>query len=1020
MDQHLDPRLRPETSTSANRIAASFPIPNGTTLPLPTSTATARPSLPPLTDAYPPARPLPSPPSARRPSEISPVEENGQETKRSRACEPCRGLKVRCDFKDDAAVCRRCAKANRPCIVTAPTRKRQRKTDSKVAELERKIDALTASLQANRPDAVYRNGRRHAEHEHAEPDAHDDHDSSQHSSRSGHVEDLRAPAAAEPDASSWNPHPEILLRATPSFPHHPPLHTAQSAPLLPLPVTRPSLPPPSLPRESSTASTAFSLHSLKRKHSDGSSSARAASPDLRRAAPLRKPSTELTSPSKDQPPNLYPFLIPKPPPGHANGIPSNMPSDASRASESADGPRYEYADVIDRRRLSAEDATAIFDRFVTVLSPHHPIIVFPPATTAAEIRKTKPTLFLAILSVASGAFDPAIQKFLNKEITRVLADRIIGNGEKSLELIQALHVVTVWYWPPEHYEELKFYQLTHIAAIMALDLNLGKKVKNPRAKQSALGYWRDHPWRRTPLPDPEAAESRRAWLTCYILCATTSMSLRRPNLIRWTPYMGECVEVLESGDAVPSDRLLCQWVRLQRIAEEVGVQLAMDDPCATVRLSDWKVQCLVKEFECQLEDWRAQLPPDLDGRKVQLHAHVVNLYMHEVAMHMDHNVEEFRPPYHEEQAKGPPEPLTPTHLEGLTTCLAAIQGIITIFLSYDPDTIRILPITQFVRVAYAVVCLTKLYFTATVPNSELGKFIGRDDLKVEQNLDGLLESFRIAAEGDRCRPAAKFLMVLVMLKTWFQKQRAAATAGGTPSSKDRLAAAAGPQPSDGCDDTACLLRRSFVDALRHERSRTQTPRARPASAPGHEPEVNNHRVAAALLSHGSVNTPLELLSEVAMGDSRGGVGASCGNLSGTIATSTATAVSTMSPISRLAPPPAPTPASPAAALAIPDWYGVTTTGTPTPTPPPPPPAMTHYAHHHPESHASLGGSVGGGGVYPAAAEPSDSDANLGDGFGQAMSMTLSGEDFPSMLLDDMFFSQLMDGSQNFPDNWGGI
>lgn len=42
--------------------------------------------------------------------------------------------------------CKRCSKAGRQCIVTPPTRKRQKKADSRVAELERKIDALTATL----------------------------------------------------------------------------------------------------------------------------------------------------------------------------------------------------------------------------------------------------------------------------------------------------------------------------------------------------------------------------------------------------------------------------------------------------------------------------------------------------------------------------------------------------------------------------------------------------------------------------------------------------------------------------------------------------------------------------------------------------------------------------------------------------------------------------------------------------------------------------------------------------------
>ena len=75
------------------------------------------------------------------------------ELKRPRACEACRGLKVRCVPEPDGK-CKRCAKAGRQCVVTAPSRKRQKKSDSRVAELEKKIDVLTASLQATKNQQI--------------------------------------------------------------------------------------------------------------------------------------------------------------------------------------------------------------------------------------------------------------------------------------------------------------------------------------------------------------------------------------------------------------------------------------------------------------------------------------------------------------------------------------------------------------------------------------------------------------------------------------------------------------------------------------------------------------------------------------------------------------------------------------------------------------------------------------------------------------------------------------------------
>lgn len=87
----------------------------------------------------------------------------------------------------------------------------------------------------------------------------------------------------------------------------------------------------------------------------------------------------------------------------------------------------------------------------------------------------------------------------------------------------------------------------------------------------------------------------------------------------------------------------------------------------------------------------------------------------------------------------------------------------------DPTNIRCLPLFNFVRVAYATVVLIRIYFAACAPNSELGKVIDKDSMKVDQHLDSLLDKFREIAANDKSRPAAKLLVVLVMIRSWFHK-----------------------------------------------------------------------------------------------------------------------------------------------------------------------------------------------------------------------------------------------------------
>src|ERR1700761_2403912 len=116
------------------------------------------------------------------------------------------------------------------------------------------------------------------------------------------------------------------------------------------------------------------------------------------------------------------------------------------------------------------------------------------------------------------------------------------------------------------------------------------------------------------------------------------MSLRRPLLIRWSPYAEECLEILaNSPDAFPSDRWLCHLVRAQHIAEDIGFQFSMDDPASQLSLTDSKTQYHLKAFERQLKEWQESAPKELREKPVMKHTEaIINLYMHEIAMHHNH------------------------------------------------------------------------------------------------------------------------------------------------------------------------------------------------------------------------------------------------------------------------------------------------------------------------------------------------------------------------------------------------
>ena len=466
--------------------------------------------------------------------------------KRSRACEACRGLKVKCEPNPSGeGPCKRCAKANRVCQTTQPSRKRQKKTDTRVADLEKKIEILqrlTANINSTAVD------------------------------KTSFHEDSPTQVPYIPQSDS-----QYYSRSDPSR----------------LPITQ------------QASSGAWSTAYL------GDNTSNIQRPPLPSNEFYVKPPQHFRTSGANDEASVAP--------GKANDVKalldevdSAFPSDGDRGRPQPQA----YSDVVDRGQISVNVAEQLFLYYVDKMAPHFPAVIFPAGTSASSIRREKPTLFLAILAAAAGPLFPELQSDLTKEIMDIFANRIIVRGEKSLEIVQAIVISTLWYYPPEHFEELKFYQLVHIGAVMAIDIGMGKASRpQPSRTDPATGYLYGNRT-KPPLPDSGSVEARRVWLACYFLCCNTSMGLRRPNLIRWSNFMSESLNVLEtSPDAVSSDKHLCAWIRSQHIAEEVGYQFSMDDPFAKVSIADDKTNYALKKFENDLALWRQEVPIEARSSK---------------------------------------------------------------------------------------------------------------------------------------------------------------------------------------------------------------------------------------------------------------------------------------------------------------------------------------------------------------------------------------------------------------------
>lgn len=157
---------------------------------------------------------------------------------------------------------------------------------------------------------------------------------------------------------------------------------------------------------------------------------------------------------------------------------------------------------------------------------------------------------------------------------------------------------------------------------------------------------------------------------------------------------------------------------------------------------------------------------------------IINLYIHEIAMHHSHNIDDFRPPYGvEEDNEEEPDYITPAHIDSLIICLDSIHKAFDAFIEMPVSTLRALPTLFFVRNSYAAVALIKMFTAVSAEGSKFGSVFKPKDLKVEYYLDAMNDKMKRAAEGGQSRIALKFTLILSMLKSWQAKRAAGAVSG---------------------------------------------------------------------------------------------------------------------------------------------------------------------------------------------------------------------------------------------------
>ncbi|RAL08919.1 uncharacterized protein BO97DRAFT_472823 [Aspergillus homomorphus CBS 101889] len=161
-----------------------------------------------------------------------------------------------------------------------------------------------------------------------------------------------------------------------------------------------------------------------------------------------------------------------------DGLKTNTPP---LSESSAPGTKYNNLNV------SMKEADELLSQF-KYRTVYFPFVEVPEALSAASMAKSRPFLFFAIL-VVSAVRRPLLQRKLDEKFRRVLSERIVLHGEKSLDYVQGLLVYLAWY--PMHIRPMnnQMWQYLQILTGMISDLKLDHKLQDTAMRNSCLGCY---------------------------------------------------------------------------------------------------------------------------------------------------------------------------------------------------------------------------------------------------------------------------------------------------------------------------------------------------------------------------------------------------------------------------------------------------------------------------------------------------------------------------------------------------
>ncbi|KAL7786491.1 hypothetical protein V8C43DRAFT_289968 [Trichoderma afarasin] len=376
--------------------------------------------------------------------------------------------------------------------------------------------------------------------------------------------------------------------------------------------------------------------------------------------------------------------------------PTNVDSASLVASSSTDCTTLSPTtrqDVVAKGFLTTDEAKQLLDDFAAASEEFSPVLL-PPEASLDYLRLERPCLLLAILTACARDH---LQIRLEIEFRKMLADRVIVNAEKNLDLLQGLLVYLTWnhlYFNPA---KEQIYQLSQMATTMAAELKLppDDSVKDILIQQrGTFDKYGQHYF---------IIEKMRTFVACYYVDSCISLAMRKPTHFKYCRTVADCCILLPYVSLTASDETLSCFVQLQGLAEEVD-QLFQYNNIRWLEVVDYMhIQVMMNKFKEKLDELLKSFPPEAKANSlIQRKCLYIQIYIQEVGLHS--------PPHHEanidvSNAMCCSWCSSLPRLNIAISCIRAAQTYINEYVFLSPQSLRTTVLFQESELLYAILVL---------------------------------------------------------------------------------------------------------------------------------------------------------------------------------------------------------------------------------------------------------------------------------------------------------------------------